>query len=78
MSKWISVNERFPEPKLPVLVYGRSCFSPNEKVICCATYGSPDWFGDDWFAYGCDGHEWGNIFEDVTHWMPLPDPPEDE
>lgn len=65
MSKWISVNDRLPDDGQVVLFHERG------GVIYCAEY-----------SVVVDGHAWcidHYDFEanDVTHWMPLPDPPEE-
>lgn len=71
---WISVEDRLPAMDEPVLVY-----TPSSVVKVCF---------DEWCTYheapvswssatvetgeGWQNHE----FEEVTHWMPLPPPPE--
>ena len=62
-TKWISVKERLPEVEANVLAYiGYGCI-----VVCWLTY---------------DGYWQGpaRIFDkdEVTHWMPLPEPPKEE
>ena len=70
--KWISVEERLPEAKLCVLGYG----------VRSRAYNEPDPFagvhdvytrGEDegWLTY------WNRESVDVTHWMPLPEPPKE-
>lgn len=65
--KWISVKERMPEEYKPVLVYAKHTpeyFSDWFAVM------EDTWLGDSWECNGdSDVHE-------VTHWMPLPEPPE--
>jgi len=59
---WIPVSERLPEPNEPVLIY---------TEVLGRHVASVDEEGE-WF---CDyGGEW--LFPKVTHWMPLPEPPE--
>lgn len=71
--KWISVKERLPEYKTAVLGYG----------LRSKKYGETDKFpaahvvytrGEDegWFTF------WNNEYVAVTHWMPLPQPPEED
>jgi hypothetical protein len=63
MSEWISINDRLPESAVPVLV-------TDGLQICIAFIQTLNkkftqintW--DDW------------IHESVSHWMPLPNPPE--
>jgi hypothetical protein len=67
---WIPVDERLPDDTSatsPVLVFGRYV---NKNIYPWAY----------WTAYLIDG-EWHNdvdhfCIEEVTHWMPLPQPPE--
>ena len=63
--QWIPVTERLPENTVEVLV-----FRPKMKIeigISCR-------IDDEWLRYGKDLH--GN--DVITHWMPLPEPPEVE
>lgn len=64
--KWISVQERLPEEYKPVLVYAKHTpeyFSDWSVVM------EDVWLGDGWDCNAdTDVHE-------VTHWMPLPEPP---
>lgn len=69
MSEWIGVDERLPEPNLPVLTYGRkggvgigyvtdssvSEYKRSNKLYFYARYGD----------------------KLPTHWMPLPEPPKE-
>ena len=65
-NEWVSVEERLPEDKQIVLFHQKNGF------IYCAEYSagnkllSPAWFIDNdcWEA------------NEVTHWMPLPAPPD--
>lgn len=62
--KWIPVSERLPE---------------SEKKVLCILYDGffciLEWTYWDWLWN--DGH---NVYaeKDVTHWMPLPEPPKGE
>jgi hypothetical protein len=67
MSKWISVKDRLPEPYEDVLVCMYLPFRERNKQVVTLSY----YLGDDE----------GYFFEEdtdsrVTHWMPLPEPPE--
>lgn len=57
---WISVKDRLPKPRTEVLAF-------RKGIIYIVWYdkGIGEWRSDEW---GC--------FNDVTHWMPLPKPPE--
>lgn len=90
MNEWISVKDRFPETFVDgcrvlydYLVVVESKYPLKEKVfrdVEMATFveddgqidgkwnlQSDDWIGEDWT--GCEECH-------VTHWMPLPEPPE--
>ena len=60
--RWISVNERLPEVGRDVLVY-----VGNGVCKVC------------WMEDRGDWHTSTRFFgkEDVTHWMPLPEPPKE-
>lgn len=64
-SGWISVKDRLPEEETPELL-----FSADGKVY----YGS---FGySKFYAIDSDGIFSGFTAYEVSHWMPLPEPPE--
>ena len=70
LNGWISVEERLPEKEVPVLAI------KDDRV----------WYCERWWRSGC----WHSLTEDArdkygefwvvapTHWMPLPEPPEEE
>jgi len=60
---WISVKDRLPEPPAQCLVYSAKASRPRGMET--ATYTEWGWMTA---AY----------FPEVTHWMPLPEPPEEE
>ena len=59
MSEWIGVNESLPRTHEVVLV-----FAEGEIQTACLNRDC-DWQGFD--------YKW--IADEVTHWMPLPEPP---
>ena len=67
--KWISVEERLPEVDQPVMIcaFGKSV---GEGV-----YRGHDGFHHVWKMYASSGTYWD---DEVTHWMPLPQPPKEE
>jgi hypothetical protein len=63
MSEWISVKERLPDNAFDVIVCDKSGF---RRIA---------WWNDcknEWRPEG----EGSGPGSEVTHWMPLPDPPE--
>lgn len=64
--KWIPVSERLPEH--------------GEIILCRLTFNELrilqwDNVSKWWLGYGA-GNDWRQ--KDVTHWMPLPEPPKEE
>jgi len=72
--QWISVKDRLPEIGQAVNCYGRAAYESGSSVI-------PAWYIHKWNQWqscegdGCGG---GGYLFDVTHWMPLPEPPKEE
>ena len=66
--RWIPVTERVPEVDQPVMIcaFGKSV---GEGV-----YRGHDGFHHVWKMYTSSGTYWD---DEVTHWMPLPEPPEE-
>lgn len=68
--KWVSVKDRLPEiSKNVLLCYELICFDRK--------------YPDIFIGYLKDNKIWrigkeDFIFESITHWMPLPEPPEDK
>ncbi len=61
--RWISVEEKLPEDPGDYLVYDGS--NVQFCKYYCSTWNTPDYYESD-------------TIECVTHWMPLPKPPEGE
>ena len=73
MSKWISVKDRLPEDGEYVLAYTIPAFHPIGNEVCkfmCDEVGNYD-TGHFRLAHSADKR---NL---VTHWMPIPNPPEE-
>ncbi|CAM3065403.1 DUF551 domain-containing protein [Escherichia coli] len=67
---WISCSERIPDDKQYVWCWGKS-YGWTE----CDTFeGYYDWSRNKWWAVTDDGEEPASK---VTHWMPLPEPPQE-
>lgn len=61
--EWISVKDRLPDPMTSVLAYSRgSIYQPDDYPHC--------------EVLGYDPDVWNPGWSFVTHWMPLPEPPE--
>lgn len=65
MMDWISVKDRLPEP--------------GHRVLAASVY----FTGECWMAvngtwYRYNGFDMDHLFESITHWMPLPEPPEED
>lgn len=67
MSKWIPVEERLPEIEEDVL-----CSRGNHigRLMDVYTYMGDDKWEDTY------GYSVRTEYEGITHWMPLPEPPE--
>ncbi len=65
--KWISVEERLPEPGQGVLVYDD-----------CGYMSVADYTHDKHFPTVYEFHVNGEYEPGVTHWMPLPEPPKED
>ena len=69
--EWISVKDRLPE-------YGRAVLISIKGTVQHVTFSldgaddTPDWFEPYWFDHDDELKIWWNK---VTHWMPLPKPP---
>ena len=69
--RWIPVTERLPEYAARVLV--TDARSENNYVGIWTLEKDPDDDCDCWF----DSGGWWSAFDEVTHWAPLPEPPEE-
>jgi hypothetical protein len=70
--KWISVKDELPEVSDVVLVIASGKPRANVELhnaMLIASY----WGDEGWIADGFEG--WDKL--DVTHWMPLPEPPKE-
>lgn len=68
--RWILVSERLPETNKQVIVL----LTTDRRVNGDGHYNGVPPQGHDWPLWSTDE----GFDLDVTHWMPLPDPPEDE
>lgn len=68
--KWISVKDKLPAPDELVLVYNK-----DEGVFRARR----DHYDDQYPSWQCDpigSYAGDGCVYDITHWMPLPEPPE--
>ncbi len=66
--KWISVKDRLPEVDVEILFF-------------CGTrirFGEYVWYGLNEGDYRWRDAVFGDYLIDITHWMPLPEPPKDK
>ncbi len=68
---WISCSERMPEKNQNVLISVNFDSSLVEQLICSARYTGST------FRRGDATIKPGNGIEQATHWMPLPEPPQE-
>lgn len=61
--EWISVEDELPDDAYPVLVYIKLWEGQYDILM--------GYFDGGWYSMNDN-----MIFSGVTHWMPLPDPPE--
>lgn len=70
MSEWISVQSRMPPPGIAVRVKANDIVNEFEEIAVryeCPEYGTTEWETIEGANFPCI----------VTHWMPLPEPPND-
>ena len=88
--RWIPCSERMPDEIVPVNVVWVNHFPPpyynefkNVPQKGTALYYDGDWY---WFSsicedmlaeYGCNEQDLVDEYIEITHWMPLPEPPEE-
>lgn len=75
MNEWISVKEQLPNENVPVLIFCKNSarFVSEKKVMRW-----PDGEETYWIVRGPLGSGRKIASNRVTHWMPLPEPPEEE
>lgn len=86
MSEWISVKDRVPKEDEVVFAAVKKKSSNSEEYLYIpATYESGEhseerligkgWYEQRYYGYYDDVYD-REILDEVTHWMPLPNPPE--
>ena len=69
---WISVDERLPEKNASVLVFCGSDKRPSDQRVFCVA----QWWDTYVKALWHESLTGERMIHGVTHWMPLPEPPE--
>ena len=75
IQKWIPVTERLPESKTKILVYGGNeliWVNGVNKPMPSVYTGYMRGLGEGWFTW-----DEKKYIVNVTHWMPLPEPPKE-
>lgn len=67
-NEWVKVDENLPDFDVPVLVYVKDIFD-NKSIISITKYTTTYNLTNNWLGYE------HNSFK-ITHWMPLPAPPD--
>lgn len=73
--EWISVDDKLPEEDVDVLIYWEAPPTWNCIEIMSRKAWKDEENGID-FENCFHDNRGGYLSEDVTHWMPLPNPPE--
>lgn len=71
MSEWISVKDRLPEPDVLILVIANG--KPHKNITLEGAYELAEYDPEGWILEMWP--EWMDA--EVTHWMPLPEPPKE-
>jgi hypothetical protein len=69
LSEWICVKQTPPPQNIPIIVYFNPASGLDEVAIAMLWYGTWADKAGRRFSYSVD---------DVTHWMPLPTPPNNQ
>ena len=83
VNEWISVKDRLPEEDGQYLVFEKGAYGTRTRTLRFAKdgrkvdkYDFHRGWKNVWYRYDS---EWGHVtIDNVTHWMPLPQPPKGE
>lgn len=74
MNEWISVKDRLPERlSQGFRTYIVASYSPNRKLYSIGAY---NWIDNHFSSSYGEKLEFDDGYWIITHWMPLPEPPE--
>lgn len=72
--KWISINDGLPDEDVPVVVFQPNTHKHLESFVCAIHNGV--WRPFEEHDIENNGkYESGVWYDEITHWMPLPEPP---
>ena len=71
MAEWISVKDRLPEAGSRVLVFDETS---EEFDLWSLEPRESEWCPIGWY----DSAGWFRRGDEITHWMPLPEPPKED
>ena len=76
VNRWIPVAERLPKIGVPVLVtyFNAIDGTPQGDGVAVQLFGENCWY---WWEGSVEDCDW-EVRVEITHWMPLPEPPSDE
>ncbi len=81
--KWISTKDKLPEPRTQGLAYAKEFMSDNYEIIMFYYYDRFEMKGRKpnhafYEDCHCSGYDFDEMrIDELTHWMPLPNPPTD-
>lgn len=79
MSEWVSVKDRLPEIYEEVIVFGvgkaDGYIGSTQMAITSMTDKNPLWPSLKWEKEWRDPWQYFLVDYEITHWMPLPEPP---
>ena len=80
VNRWIPCSERLPEIDKDVLVYAVRKDGLGDAVTTITQYINHIWFGHriDTEPYWKDQWQYFHSDYEITHWMPLPEPPKED
>lgn len=77
MSDWISVKDRLPNKGDIVLAYCQKIIGEIRYVLDCPTIAKIEWENID--CSNIPDTDYFSVWaENITHWMPLPEPPKEK